>query len=224
MRKASSTSRQKYPDNPRGFRKGKIRLDTDPDRIGWGYLPAPNEFAEPEGVVGHERAHAIQNIVGEHIPIEVENAAVLKKLFPQSDAVEQLPNPDGGVSHQERGQRVAAGTQKAHHQSRAEQAASTIQSRRDRWLNSLKRGGNWKEFTADDIKKYKRTPLHRATPADSDLINAIQKELDPSLSNQEAADLLNQIVKNQPKAKRGEPTQAIAESKKRKYKVRIKKR
>ena len=55
-------------------------------------------------------------------------------------------------------------------------------------------------------------------------INAIQKELDPNLSNQEAADLLNQIVKRQPKAKRGEPTQAIAESKKRKYKVRIKKR
>ena len=224
MRRTSSTGRRKdaRPDSPRNFRKGRIRLDTGDKPSGWARPNSPNPDlrppfpgAEPPVVVGHERAHAIQNVVGEVVPIEVENAAILKKLFPQKGA-DRLRDPSGTTA--------PAGHVKAHHQSRAEQAASTIQARRNKWLKSLKRGGNWEEFTADDIKKYKRIPLDRATPADSDLINAIQKELDPSLSNQEAADLLNQVVKRQPKAKRGKPTQAIAESKKRKYKVRIKKR
>ena len=45
------------------------------------------------------------------------------------------------------------------------------------------------------------------------------------MTDQEIADVLNKVAVRQPKAKRGEPTQAIAESKKRrKIRIRVKRK
>jgi len=149
---------------------------------------APKDFRtgeiyfRPEATVataGHERSHALGHTVGEFQDIDLENVPILKKLFPdrQSTAL-----PAGG---------------RWHHQDPLEQAASVRQLRRDLSLANP----DWKEFSAPDIKKLRRSIWGIVKSPYSghgayDIRKAIQKELDPELSDEEAADLLNQIVRN----------------------------
>ena len=169
---------------PKDFRTGEIyfRPESDAD------------------VAGHERSHALGHTVGEFQDIDLENEPILKKLFPQTDVERQK------LAQPTLARVVPLDQQMKHYQGRAEQAASVRQLRRDLSLANP----NWKEFTADDIGKLKhRGPRVRVDGAwwppvgspysglgADDIQQAIQQELDPELSDEEAADLLNQIVRN----------------------------
>jgi len=178
------------PAGPKDFRIGAIGLSPEMD-------------AE---AAGHERSHALGHTVGEFQAVDLENEPILKKLFPQTDVEKQkLAQPTLTDI-------VPRDQQMKHYQGRAEQAASVRQLRRDLSLANP----DWKEFTADDIRKLKGAGAggygklvsptfgaERDTPVPIygtlgayDIRNAIQKEVDPELSDEEAADLLNQIVRN----------------------------
>jgi hypothetical protein len=166
------------PAGPKDFRTGVI-----------GLSPAGS-------AVGHERSHALGHTVGEFQPVDLENEPILKKLFPQTDVEKQkLAQPTLTDI-------VPRDQQMKHYQGRAEQAASVRQLRRDLSLGNP----DWKEFTADDIIKLKKQNIlepeprwwrqpYSGRPA-YDIRNAMGRELDPELSDEEAADLLNQIVRN----------------------------
>ena len=83
-------------------------------------------------------------------------------------------------------------------------------------------------LTDKDIKRLKSDrPSDLDNAGVEDLRYALRRNQKyvEDLSDQEIADILNQVAARQPKATRGEPTQAIAESKKRrKIRIRVKRK
>ena len=83
-----------------------------------------------------------------------------------------------------------------------------------------------RKLTAQDINNLRDHPDEFFDMGAGDIVNSLRKSKEAqTLNDEEIADILNQVAVRQPKAKRGEPTQTIAESRKRrKIRIRLKKR
>ena len=172
-------------------------------------------FLDPEetpGVASHELAHALGWRLGTEGK-EADKLAVadLKKVFPELDPPVPEEDPRAGADPTRQNPR-------GHSYGSAEIYANVIQTRRDLG----------RKFTPKDIKAIRggvgnMHPKLWNTEL-GDLEQALQRQINQNISDEDIADILNRVAVRQPKAVRGEPTQTIAESKKRKIRIRVKKK